>query len=280
MRIKSVERRCNARTRTMQRLSLVALGSLLTLSTVSGQEATGSLSTAAPAHVATAVHRTAPPKAAKPYAIEFRARNANSYGHTFSIYGRVDARGRLVSPKVSGLHPATESPVPWMIGHLVLVPSETGASDGDTEDQYVLARFRVALSEPEYRKVTGYIKRLSDKSPVWHAVLYNCNAFVGDIAQSMGLKTPTSTMLMPKDYIDQLRELNISRTDLSNVTGTPVKVEDAEALRAAALKALEKQHARAPAKHSAGAAARAATKPASGSTARDSQTSGPASKAM
>jgi len=263
----------------MQRLLLIALGSLVTLSTVSAQEATGSLSTAT-AHAAAGVHRTVPPKVAKPYAIEFRARNANSYGHTFSIYGRVDARGRLVNPKVSGLHPATESPVPWMIGHLVLVPSETGASDGDTEDQYVLARFRVALSEAEYRKVTSYIKRLSDKSPVWHAVLYNCNAFVGDIAQSMGLKTPTSTMLMPKDYIDQLRELNISRADLSSVTGTPVKVEDAEALRAAALKALEKQHAKASSQRSTGAPARTATKPPSGSTARGSQTSGPAPKAM
>ena len=99
-----------------------------------------------------------------------------------------------------------------MVGHLFLVPSETGASDGDTEDQYVTARFRVALSQAEYTKVTTFIKDLQKKSPVWHAVLYNCNAFVGDIARFMGMETPSSTMLMPAEYINGLRDLNISRT--------------------------------------------------------------------
>ncbi len=107
-----------------------------------------------------------------------------------------------------GLHPATESPIPWMIGHLVAVPSETGASDGDTEDQYIIARYRILLSEPEYRKVAAFMKKLQDSSPVWHAVLYNCNAFVADIARSMGLRTPSSSMLMPKEFITELRNLN------------------------------------------------------------------------
>lgn len=194
-----------------------------------------------------AVHPAVPIAVVKPYAIEFRARNAQSYGHTFTIHGRVNAQGKFINPRVSGLHPATESPVPWMVGHLVAVPSETGASDGDTEDQYVLARFRMALTEGEYKKVTAYIKQLSDKSPLWHAVVYNCNAFVGDIARFMGLLTPKSTMLMPQDYIESLRDLNIARTDLAGVIGTPTKVQDAAALRAATLKALE-QHKQAVAR--------------------------------
>jgi hypothetical protein len=180
----------------------------------------------------------------KPYYIEFRARNAESYGHTFSIYGRLNAQGKIASKTVAGLHPATESPLPWMIGHLVLVPSETGASDGDTEDQYVLARFQVALSAEEYKKVTTYIKDLQKKSPVWHAVLYNCNAFVGDIAHFMGMETPQSTMMMPANYINGLRDLNISKAGKAGVIGTPVKVGDAEHLRADALKALEQQERR------------------------------------
>lgn len=188
-----------------------------------------------------AVHPTVPVAAARPYAIEFRARNAHNYGHTFSILGRVNAHGKFISPRVSGLHPATESPVPWMVGHLVAVPSETGASDGDTEDQYVLARFRIALTEGEYKKVTAYIKELSDKSPLWHAVVYNCNAFVGDIARFMGLLTPKSTMLLPQEYIESLRDLNIARTNVPGMIGTPTKVQDAAALRAATLKALEQR---------------------------------------
>jgi len=181
------------------------------------------------------------PSVGKPYYIEFRSRSAQSYGHTFSIYGRLNGQGKIASKSVAGLHPFSESAVPWMIGHLFLVPSETGASDGDTEDQYVTARFRVALSQAEYAKVTTFIKGLQKKSPVWHAVLYNCNAFVGDIARFMGMETPSSTMLMPAEYINGLRDLNISRTAAAGVIGTPVRVEDPAKLRAQALKAIETQ---------------------------------------
>ena len=181
--------------------------------------------------------------AGKPYYIEFRSRSAQSYGHTFSIYGRLNG-GKIASKAVAGLHPFTESALPWMVGHLFLVPSETGASDGDTEDQYVTARFRVALSQAEYAKVTTFIKDLQKKSPVWHAVLYNCNAFIGDIARFMGLETPSSTMLMPAEYINGLRDLNISRTTAAGVIGTPVRVEDPAKLRAQALKSIEMQEKR------------------------------------
>jgi hypothetical protein len=155
---------------------------------------------------APAVGSQAQRKASKPYFIEFRARAAQSYGHTFAVHGRVGQK--LTAGSVVGLHPASESPIPWMVGHLILVPSETGASDGDIEDQYIIAKYRIPLTEPEYRRLVAHMKQMQASSPVWHAVLYNCNAFVGDIAKYMGLKTPSSTLLMPKEYITQLRELN------------------------------------------------------------------------
>jgi hypothetical protein len=170
--------------------------------------------------------------------VEFRARSAHNYGHTFLIHGRLNANGNIATKTVAGLHPATESSVPWMIGHFVAVPSETGASDGDTEDQYVIARFRVVLTAEQYKKVLGHIKALQAKSPVWHAVLYNCNAFVGDIAADMGMEKPSSSMLMPAAYINELRDLNISKT--TGITGTPVKVQSPEQLRAEALRNLER----------------------------------------
>lgn len=186
---------------------------------------------------------------ARPYYIEFRSRSAQSYGHTFAMYGRLDGRGKIASSTVTGLHPISESPVPWMIGHLIIVPSETGPSDGDTEDQYVTARFRVTLTPDEYKRVTTYIGKLRKSSPVWHAVLNNCNTYVGDIARFMGLKTPLSTMEFPPDYINGLRDLNMSRTNLADVIGTPVKVADANELRAEALRALERREKRAATSH-------------------------------
>jgi len=204
----------------------------------------------------------------KPYYIEFRARNAHTYGHTFSVYGRLNANGRIQTKTVAGLHPATESAVPWMIGHFVAVPSETGASDGDTEDQYVTARFQVLLSADEYKKVVGYIKGLQGKSPVWHAVLYNCNAFVGDIARFMGMETPASSMLMPAAYIDSLRELNIKKS--AGLIGTPKTVSSAEQLRAEALRSPGRGNQRSAAASATAAGADAKPAPAKQETATSS----------
>jgi hypothetical protein len=185
---------------------------------------TPALAQSGPEPSLTTAARTAPKPAAtrasKPYFVEFRARSALSYGHTFAVYGRVG--GKLGSGvRVAGLHPFTDSSIPWMIGHLVPVPSETGASDGDTEDKYIVARYRVLLTEAEYRALTSSIKKLQDSSPVWHAVLYNCNAFVADIAKSIGLKTPSS-LQMPKEFIDDLRQINNSTSvSLSRPAETP-----------------------------------------------------------
>jgi hypothetical protein len=149
----------------------------------------------------------------KPYFVEFRARSAHSYGHTFLVHGRVGQR--ITKKDVIGLHPATESSVPWMIGHIIPVVSETGASDGDYEDKYIIARYRVLLTEAEYKKTLAMMRGMQRNHPVWHAVLYNCNRFVGDIAQNMGLRAPGNSLLMPKEYINTLKAVNGGRSALS-----------------------------------------------------------------
>jgi hypothetical protein len=114
---------------------------------------------APPANAARPATRHTP--AEKPetrYFIEFRSRTALSYGHAYVVYGRLDARGQMVDPHIGGIHPASNSVVPYMIGHLVPVPAEHGASDGDMEEEYVSARYRVMLSEAEYNQVAAYIK--------------------------------------------------------------------------------------------------------------------------
>src|SRR5262245_31499997 len=141
--------------------------------------------------------------AERPYFIEFRSRYALSYGHTYVAFGRVgDA-----SPEVAGLHPASTSEVPYVLGHFVLVPAETGWSDGDLEEQYRSASWRVMLTDAEYRDVVAYIRKLQETSPVWQASVYNCNAFTGDIARHMGYKIP-SKYLRPQQFVTELRELN------------------------------------------------------------------------
>ena len=153
-------------------------------------------------------------KGAATHYVEFRARYALSYGHTFLVHGRLGPGNRLATKEVAGLHPRGDDPSNWMLGHFVPVSSETGASDGDTEDQYVSARYRILLTGEEYARVSGFIRNLQASSPTWHAVLYNCNAFVGDIARFMVLSSPSSLDL-PVDYINGLRRLNGGRSRIA-----------------------------------------------------------------
>lgn len=142
------------------------------------------------------------------YYIEFRSRSAASYGHTFASVGKLGRGDKLLTSEIVGLHPASESPVPWMIGHFVPVPSETGASDGDKEEAYWTARYRVRMDKQRYDELMTFVRAHQASSPSWHAVFYNCNAFIGDIARHMGLKAPDNSMLFPKEYIEELATLN------------------------------------------------------------------------
>lgn len=152
----------------------------------------------------------APKRLAKPYFVEFRSRSALTYGHAFLVHGKLNAQGQVGQVKASqvvGFHPFSDSSIPWSIGHVIPVPAEHGFSDGDIEDEYITARYRVLLTEAEYRDVLVSMARVKKNAPMWHAVLYNCAAYIGDIAKSMGLKTPSS-LQKPDGYITELAELN------------------------------------------------------------------------
>jgi len=145
------------------------------------------------------------------YYIEFRSRYAWDYGHTYLVHGRVGVAPTKAS--VAGLSPVGDDSTAWVIGHYVPVPAETGWTDGDLENKYVTARFRVLMNKGEYDRVLGHIERLQARSHVWSAELYNCNAFVGDVAHYMGLKVPASSLIYPKVFVTHLRLLNTGHPD-------------------------------------------------------------------
>ena len=144
-------------------------------------------------------------KPARRYFIEFRSRSAVSYGHSFVVHGRVGSK--LTASRVAGLHPMGTSSLVYMLGHVLPVPAETGASDGDLEDEYLTARYRILLSEPQYKAMTSYIKDLQANSLVWNAATYNCNAFVAEIARFLSLQTPP-TWMFPESFVNALRDMN------------------------------------------------------------------------
>lgn len=140
-----------------------------------------------------------------PYYVDFRARTAATYGHAFIWYGKTSEK----EVEVAGLAPAGDM-LPYVLGHIIFVPSETGASYGDLDEQYLTASYRVYLNEADAKKVFAYIKHLQETSPVWNAATTNCTAFLGRIATFMGLNAPFH-LLTPEPYVNQLRELNGGR---------------------------------------------------------------------
>jgi len=140
-----------------------------------------------------------------PYYVDFRARTAASYGHAFVWYGKTSEK----EVEVAGLAPAGDA-LPYILGHVIFVPSETGASYGDLDEQYLTASYRVYLNEADAKKVFAYIKHLQETSPLWNAATANCTAFIGRIATFMGLNAPFH-LLKPEEYVNQLRELNDGR---------------------------------------------------------------------
>lgn len=141
------------------------------------------------------------------YFIEFRSRYALSYGHTYVVFGKLDKNGNMISPEVAGLAPASHDPSQYVVGHFIPVPASTGWTDGDLEEQYRSASWRVLLSEAEYRDVVAFIRKQQAVSKTWEATVNNCNAWTGEIARHMGYKTP-GIWLRPQQFITQLRQMN------------------------------------------------------------------------
>ena len=137
-----------------------------------------------------------------PYYVDFRARTAASWGHAFVWYGKTSER----QVEVAGLTPKGDE-VAYVLGYVTLVPSETGASYGDLDPEYLTASYRVYLNEADAKRVFAYIKKLQASSPVWNAETFNCTSFIGSIASFMGLKVPNRWQ-RPENYVNSLKEMN------------------------------------------------------------------------
>lgn len=201
-------------TRVCGRLLAVALLSLATAACQTNGGTTQSAAGAnAPTPMATAsveptqTQGAAFSQADERHFIEFRSRYALSYGHSYVIFGSLNEAGQMIDPEVAGLAPESADPSVYLLGHLAPVPASTGWTDGDLEEEYMSANWRVMLSEAGYKEVVADIRELQASSPVWHAALYNCNAFVGEIAESMGYEAPF-IWLSPQQFITRLREMN------------------------------------------------------------------------
>jgi hypothetical protein len=181
-------------------------------------------STAAPA--ASTFSNTYSPR--NHYFVEFRARNAASYGHVYVMYGEANARHEVIKSEIAGLGPAGDtrdclncSVYNWTMGHLIPVPGEIAATDGDLEEQYVLARYRIWVDKEQYQRLVAYINERKASKVRWHAVFNSCVMFGRDVAAFLGLNIPPffdfsrGIIPYPQTAVEALRDANGGEKDQS-----------------------------------------------------------------
>jgi hypothetical protein len=188
------------------------------------------------------------------YFVEFRARNAASYGHMYVMFGEANERHEVVRSEIAGFFPAGDrrdclncSLYNWTIGHVLPVPSEIGASDGDLEEQYVLARFRVWIDAVQYKRLVAYIKaRKANRGP-WNAFVNNCVTFGRDVAVFLNVKMPLfaslppAVVMYPQQLVETMAQANGVYKDqgpLKDAAGSlPVEISTQKATADSAKKA-------------------------------------------
>jgi len=170
----------------------------------------------------------------KPFFVEFRARNAASYGHMYVMYGEVNQRREVIRSEVAGFFPAGDrrncencSIYNWTIGHVNPVPSEIGASDGDLEEQYVLARYRVWIDAAQYKRLVAFIQQRKAHPTPWHAFLNNCVSFGRDVAVLLNLNVPLlmrvspAVVMYPESVVGWIRDANGGDKDQGPLKDAP-----------------------------------------------------------
>src|SRR5262249_43133727 len=82
---------------------------------------------------------------------------------------------------------------------------------------------RLSIDEVERLFALGFMleqihRNLGDlaKSTTWSVELYNCNAFVADIAKFMGLRVPSSSWIFPKVFVSNMRKINTGHPEAAN----------------------------------------------------------------
>jgi len=154
--------------------------------------------------------------AAGDYYVEFRAADIGVYGHSYIAFGRLGAGGRPASVQYADFHPEGGT-LGLAVGHAVPVAADM-TPEKETLTLPITSSFRRAITAAQYQKVLATIKRVHANNHVWSALAYNCNSFVGDVAEAVGMKTPTS-LLFSTSYIPALRYLNDPAAQTAAVAG-------------------------------------------------------------
>jgi hypothetical protein len=133
--------------------------------------------------------------------IEFRVATIGTYGHSYVVYGIEGGKQNYAD-----LHPMGGYAV-MALGHVLPVPANT-QWDPDVLKLPIASRYRRPLGADQYRKLLAAVQAAkANKSPYWNAITNNCNHFIGQLAQAIGLRVP-GQFQVSYSFVPALKELN------------------------------------------------------------------------
>jgi len=142
------------------------------------------------------------------YYIDFRVAQIGVYGHSYVAYGRLNARGKPADTHYADLHPMGNYLI-MAVGHVLPVPANT-VWDPDVLKLPVASSYLRPLNAAQYAKLQVALRQAqARKQPYWNLVTNNCNHFVGELAQAIGLRVPPDFQVSYL-FVPSLRQLNES----------------------------------------------------------------------
>jgi hypothetical protein len=153
---------------------------------------------------------TGPPQPVDPrgrYYVEFRSRWLALYGHTYVVYGRLDADGKPLDRHFVALYPRGGY-LGLAAGSLpIMVPATTLPVWGDSEFD-TLTVYRRPIKPAQYEKIENFVYQTRSHANSWNLYTINCNYFAGEIAALVGLKVPPLSAQVAPLYVKEIELLN------------------------------------------------------------------------
>jgi len=151
------------------------------------------------------------------YYIDFRVAQIGAYGHSYVAYGRLNARGKPADAHYADLHPMGNYFIMAM-GHVLPVPANT-VWDPDVLKLPVASSYMRPLNAAQYARLQVALREAqARKQPYWNAITNNCNHFIGELAQAVGLRVP-SDFQVSYTFVPSLRRMNANNEGAATVGG-------------------------------------------------------------
>lgn len=139
------------------------------------------------------------------------ANNPHGYpGHCYIIWDRCQPQG-LQSTDSDGFVPGrVEDLIPSLYSDIRGLMADDALVGNMRNFDYVAVRLDRALYDRARAVRHEYIQ-----NPTFHTGVRDCVAYVDDIAQIAGLKTPKRQFVYPLDYLFRLKQLNNTMTEMA-----------------------------------------------------------------